>query len=74
MLYLFTDAAFREACNGVNPATVCNELKSLGFLHVNNVGKNKSRFKVKGGDKRPFFAVKKKILDYDPEGDAVEPS
>lgn len=69
-LYLFTDAAFREACNGVSPARVCAELKALNFLHQNNPGKNKSRFQIKGGEKRPFYAVKKTILSYDPEGNA----
>lgn len=69
-IYLFTDAAFREACNGVSPARVCAELKALNFLHQNNPGKNKSRFQIKGGEKRPFYAVKKTILSYDPEGDA----
>lgn len=68
-LYLFTVAGFKEAINGVSAEMVCRELKALNFLHTNNPGKNKARFQINKGDKRPFYAIRESILAYDPEGD-----
>ena len=63
-LYLFHDSGFEEATNGVNTKYVCKELRKRGLLHMNNNGKNKSRFQiVKGIKKQPFFAIKKSIIN-----------
>lgn len=63
-LYLFNDAAFCEACQKVNTEAVCNELKKLKLLHLNNPGKNKARFLLRGCDnKESFYAVKASILE-----------
>ena len=56
-LFLFYDHAFKEACKGVPANQVANQLKKEGFLHINNPGKNKARFKVSESRKEAFYAV-----------------
>ncbi len=73
-LYLFTQAAFMEACGGLDVSGACKELKNRQLLDQNNgMDRWVSKHDV-AGVRRSFYAVKFAILEVpdEPEWKEIE--
>jgi len=69
-LYLFTTAAFAEACEGMDSREVVRTLRSQGWLATNEPSRGTVRRQIPAeGDQRiRFYAVRTAILEADAEG------
>ena len=67
-MFLFTDDGFREACGGQNPYQVAQDLKEMGFLHINDTHRPKAKHTVYIGgaqQRSRYFTLLNPILSFD---------
>ncbi|MCG8317560.1 MAG: DUF927 domain-containing protein [Pseudomonadales bacterium] len=65
-LYIFTDEGFMRACNGNNPRTTANALRSQGLLFLNDGSRSKSKHQVPDQTERArYYAVRGKIKHFE---------